>query len=687
MGIRGKLLWGMGGSLALLLASSGFGLVTAWLELGAEVPAEVEQANQVAEITTEFRIQVQEWKNVLLRGADDSQRDKYWKAFQASESKVQASLDSLLAEVTVPELKALLVQTSSEHKSMGEAYRQGFQAFEFAGMDHSAGDEAVKGVDREATRLLGEATELSAKLAEQAVQNARDQTRLVIDIALILTVLIAVALLIALPLWLNRSLIHPLQEATKAARAVANGDLEARLNHKSDDELGALFNSMRDMVDILRRFRDAQVELSDAHERGTISAQMPAEGFAGAWASMARGVNGISQALVALINDIVKINANYASGDFSASLDELPGEKAKISSAMRGVQQQFVAMRDAINHLAQAAANGEFSERGDTSAFQNDFRDMVSALNGLMENAERGLGDVARMLRALAANDLRARISGEHRGMFNQLKNDANHTAEQLAAVLQQIRDAAGAVDTAAQEIASGNSDLSGRTEQQAASLEETASSMEELTSTVKQNAENAAHANQLASDTGGVAAQGGEVVRKVVATMQQINASSGRIADIISVIDGIAFQTNILALNAAVEAARAGEQGRGFAVVASEVRALAQRSAEAAKEIKQLIGESTGRVAEGSELVDQAGQTIEQVVASVRRLGDLVAEIAAASAEQSSGIEQVNETVTHMDHVTQQNAALVEEATAAARTLEQQAGELRGLVGAFQIA
>jgi methyl-accepting chemotaxis protein len=239
----------------------------------------------------------------------------------------------------------------------------------------------------------------------------------------------------------------------------------------------------------------------------------------------------------------------------------------------------------------------------------------------------------------------------------------------------------------ASKEIASGNADLSSRTEEQASSLEETASSMEELTSTVKQNAENAKQANQLAAGASEVAVKGGTVVGQVVTTMSSINESSKKIVDIISVIDGIAFQTNILALNAAVEAARAGEQGRGFAVVATEVRTLAQRSAAAAKEIKELIGDSVEKVGAGTKLVDEAGKTMEEIVSSVKRVTDIMAEITAASQEQSAGIEQVNTAITQMDEVTQQNAALVEEAAAAAESMEEQAGNLATAVAIFKLS
>jgi methyl-accepting chemotaxis protein len=256
-----------------------------------------------------------------------------------------------------------------------------------------------------------------------------------------------------------------------------------------------------------------------------------------------------------------------------------------------------------------------------------------------------------------------------------------------LTRIVAQVRHGTDTIATASTQIANGNLDLSSRTEQQASSLEETASSMEELTSTVKQNADNARQANQLAGSASAVASEGGAVVGQVVQTMASINESSRKIVDIIGVIDGIAFQTNILALNAAVEAARAGEQGRGFAVVASEVRTLAQRSAAAAKEIKQLIDDSVAQVDSGSKLVAQAGGTMDQVVQSVRQVTEIVADISAASREQSEGIEQINQAVVQMDQVTQQNAALVEEAAAAAQSLQEQAGSLQQIVSVFRIA
>jgi len=345
-----------------------------------------------------------------------------------------------------------------------------------------------------------------------------------------------------------------------------------------------------------------------------------------------------------------------------------------------------VAVEQDVANLVKAAVDGDFTKRFDMNGKEGFFKVLGEGINQLMETSSVGLNEVVRVLGALAKGDLTEKITNEYKGTFGQLKDDSNQTVAQLTSIVTQIKEATDSITTASKEIAQGNTDLSQRTEEQASSLEETASSMEELTSTVKQNAENAKQANQLAASASEVAVKGGSVVGQVVQTMGSINEASKKIVDIISVIDGIAFQTNILALNAAVEAARAGEQGRGFAVVASEVRNLAQRSAAAAKEIKQLIGDSVEKVDSGTKLVDQAGKTMEEIVGSIKRVTDIMAEITAASQEQSAGIEQVNQAITQMDEVTQQNAALVEQAAAAAESMQEQAENLSQAVASFRL-
>ncbi|WP_420429680.1 methyl-accepting chemotaxis protein [Algiphilus sp.] len=346
-----------------------------------------------------------------------------------------------------------------------------------------------------------------------------------------------------------------------------------------------------------------------------------------------------------------------------------------------------VAVEQEISGIVQGAVNGDFSARVAVVDKEDFFLRLAEGMNQLLDTNEKAFNEVLGILGSMAEGDLTKRITAEYSGTFAKLKEDANSTMDKLTEMVVSIRQASESINVAAREIAAGNSDLSSRTEEQAASLEETASSMEELTATVKQNADNAKQANEQTISASNVATRGGEVVQQVVTTMSEINASSKKIADIIGVIDGIAFQTNILALNAAVEAARAGEQGRGFAVVAGEVRNLAQRSASAAKEIKQLISDSVEKISGGTELVNRAGSTMEEIVASVKRVTDIMAEISSASAEQSSGIEQVSQTVTQMDEVTQQNASLVEEASAAARSMEEQARSMEALVQRFSIS
>ena len=358
----------------------------------------------------------------------------------------------------------------------------------------------------------------------------------------------------------------------------------------------------------------------------------------------------------------------------------------------------FVQMSNAQDALVKVNLDGGNQASSDASALYASARDWVFGLIvgaialglglavWIAHIVATPLGKAVKVAQAVAAGDLTSRIevhTTDETGLLLQALQTMNAN---LGRVVGDVRHGTDTIATASGQIAAGNHDLSSRTEEQASSLEQTAASMEELTSTVKQNADNARQANQLAASASEVAVRGGAVVSQVVDTMSAINTSSRKIVDIIAVIDGIAFQTNILALNAAVEAARAGEQGRGFAVVASEVRSLAQRSAAAAKEIKSLIDDSVGKVESGSRQVGEAGKTMEEIVASVKRVTDIMGEIASASQEQTQGIEQINQAITQMDQVTQQNAALVEEAAAAAGSLQEQAGSLVQAVSQFTL-
>ncbi|KQQ45784.1 chemotaxis protein [Duganella sp. Leaf126] len=399
------------------------------------------------------------------------------------------------------------------------------------------------------------------------------------------------------------------------------------------------------------------------------------------------------------LSRVAEANARYTQGQLDLIKLILQGRpeesRAYLTDRLRPVLGQ---LKDLANEKikaqnANAAQAGEDASRTYTSA-RNLMLVLAAAAIGLAAllgylittSITRPVARALQVANTVAAGDLTSDIVVETRDEMGQLLTALKRMNDGLAETVSTVRSGTDNIATSAREVASGSMDLSSRTEQQASSLEETASSMEELTSTVKQNADNARQAHQLAESASEIAQRGGDVIARVVTTMEQINESSGKIGDIIGVIDGIAFQTNILALNAAVEAARAGEQGRGFAVVATEVRNLAQRSATAAKEIKDLIDASSTTVASGNALVNQAGDTITELVGSVRRVTDIVAEITSASTEQYAGIEQINQAVTEMDDVTQQNAALVEQSAAAAAAMENQSQLLAQLVSTFKL-
>ena len=388
---------------------------------------------------------------------------------------------------------------------------------------------------------------------------------------------------------------------------------------------------------------------------------------------------------------------------FNASLDkviELGGSDGAAATQylindFRGVNAEYLGyIDDLIKYQGELMRQGgndsmeSFTTSRNFLIVMTVFSALLSALLGfwIIRAIIHHLNRAVEVASAVSQGDLTSNIEVKTRDEVGQLLQALKDMNASLGSIVGEVRSTTESISTAAQQIAAGNSDLSQRTEEQASSLEETASSMEELTSTVKQNAENAKQANQLAANASDIAVKGGQAVNEVVQTMGSISASSRKIMDIISVIEGIAFQTNILALNAAVEAARAGEQGRGFAVVAAEVRNLAQRSAAAAKEITALIEDSVDKVDTGSRQVDQAGATMNEIVQAVKRVTDIMSEIAAASSEQSSGIEQVNQALVQMDEVTQQNAALVEEAAASAEAMQEQARALYSAVGVFKV-
>ncbi|AUJ12498.1 methyl-accepting chemotaxis protein [Xanthomonas oryzae pv. oryzae] len=663
----------------------------------------------------------------LVRASDSVKQEAKVRSKKLS-GKIEATIKGYPRLIESPQQKKLFDVFVADWKKASASYASVAEMIEL-----NLPDDAVDTFVGETRTLHNKAKDsLAALIAEdnmlaQAAKTKAEKVHATSVSLTVMVLLIGIAGGLGLAFLFARSIVKSMRGAVTTATEIAGGKLDGQINVQGQDEVGELMRSMQRMQRDLKERIERDQRIADENlrirtaldksstgtfitdpERVMIYANDAFKKIVAQYESSIRlaspefdasKVIGQHISYLGLSDATVRKAIAALERDGVTSFEERFGEVvlAQTATAIKNEQGETsgevcewrdrtieVQVEEEVARIVRAAASGDMSGRVETDGKQGFFLQLAQQLNGLLDANAGSLEQISALLSALSRGNLTVRMHGEFSGVFAQIRDDANATAEQLADIVGRIKLSSGAINAAAGEIASGNSDLSHRTEQQAANLEETAASMEELTSIVKQNAESARQANQLAIGATGVASQGGEVVSQVVTTMSGIEASSRKIADIISVIDGIAFQTNILALNAAVEAARAGAQGRGFAVVASEVRTLAQRSAGAAKEIKGLIDDSVHKVAEGSALVRKAGATMAEIVASVQRVTDIMGEISAASQEQSSGIEQVNQTITQMDETTQQNAALVEEATA--RSMEEQAGHLAEAVSVFKL-
>ncbi len=547
---------------------------------------------------------------------------------------------------------------------------------------------------------------------QSSVQTA--SIRLGVIIVASFLILIGVIFLIV-----NKSMLQPVRIFQQIASQVQEGNYDVSVPVESQDELGQLATSFNKMIDSIRLSTTEKTSrIKAALDKATSNIIVTDEDlkiiylndaaqsmFTGATQDVRKEFSNFDPSkMIGLDVDLIYggsevkraellgltsvSTSDFGLGDKSFRVISNPvmsNKRKRLGTVMEWTDvTQVLAVEKEVKEIVEYASNGELGNRISLENKSGFYRQLGENVNALVSVAEQVIGDVIRVFSALSQGRLTERIEVDYKGSFGQLKEDANATIERLTDVVSEIKQTASKVNTGVKEIATGNTNLSHRTEQQASSLGSTASSMEEMTMTIKNNAHNATEADELARMVREQAEKGGSVVKHGIAAMDAINESSRKISDIIGVIDEIAFQTNLLALNAAVEAARAGEQGRGFAVVASEVRNLAGRSATAAKEIKDLIEDSSEKVNEGSRLVNESGETLDEIVVGVQKVTEIVCEIAAASQEQSAGIEQINKAITQMDILTKQNAGLVEEAASSSQVLGGQADGLSSLVSFF---
>jgi methyl-accepting chemotaxis protein len=702
-------------------------------ETMGEIDAHAKSLSAARSAQVSFKMQMQEWKNILLRGQDSVQFAKYSQSLDEEGEKVIKNLQDLkilMVDMPEKEILDLIDESIKSHVELMKKYHTALESYEIGNpASIFKVDAAVKGLDRQFVDEVDKLVAFHRDEIAKHIEEGKSISSLVVHQFQIQVSIIGVvlsAILLGWSILTLLSVLRPIKTATKLIKELTDGK-EIRNNDFSKNEFGEMMRAIKSMAVIngfemseQRILSNEMTRIKMALDEVTVPVTlsnsqrelvyMNKVSWA-LWKEMEADIQDripnfkVSEMLGKSMSSFLESAEDKA---YFAKLEKYPvlfdtklgGKNLRVTivsifderDIYIGRATQWVdrttemALEKQISTIVAAAATGDFHGRIETQTAQTFFRQLTQGLNLLLETSEKSFNDMATMFEALSHGDLTKTIDTQYSGAFDTLKHNANNSIMQLASMIEQIQVTSRVVSSSAEEISTSNNDLAQRTTTQASAIEETAASMQELNAMVESNTQNANNVNDFVIGASTRATKGVEVIGRVVTTMEDIRESSRKIVDIISVIDGISFQTNILALNAAVEAARAGEQGRGFAVVATEVRSLAQRAAAAAGEIKTLINDSVEKIEDGSKLVVDAGHTMEDIVGSIRTVTSMIGEISISSSEQNIGIREANKAILEMEEMTQQNASLVEQSTTTAEHLQKQAQILSRSVDYFKI-